>query len=32
MAVLGEHTRALRTDVGLANDAQIPSGKTASQG
>src|SRR6476469_9809669 len=27
MAVLGEHTDALRDEIGLANDAPIPSGK-----
>lgn len=32
MAVLGEHTRELRDEVGLADDAPIPSGKTAVQG
>lgn len=29
MAMLGEHTDALRDELGLANDAPIPSGKTA---
>jgi crotonobetainyl-CoA:carnitine CoA-transferase CaiB-like acyl-CoA transferase len=29
MAVLGEHTSALRDEIGLANEASIPSGKTA---
>ncbi|MCK1422872.1 CoA transferase [Bradyrhizobium sp. 180] len=29
MAVLGEHTDALRAEIGLASDAPIPSGKTA---
>ncbi|CUU20617.1 FIG00440753 hypothetical protein CDS [Bradyrhizobium sp.] len=29
MAVLGEHTDALRQEIGLAGDAPIPSGKTA---
>ncbi|MBR0908414.1 CaiB/BaiF CoA transferase family protein [Bradyrhizobium japonicum] len=29
MAVLGEHTDALREEIGLADDAPIPSGKTA---
>lgn len=29
MAMLGEHTDALREEVGLADDAPIPSGKTA---
>jgi hypothetical protein len=28
MAVLGEHTRALREEIGLDNAAPIPSGKT----
>ena len=28
MAVLGEHTDALRDEIGLANEASIPSGKT----
>jgi crotonobetainyl-CoA:carnitine CoA-transferase CaiB-like acyl-CoA transferase len=32
MAVLGEHTRELRDEVGLADGAPIPSGKTALQG
>lgn len=32
MAVLGEHTDALRDEIGLADDAPIPSGKTAVQG
>ncbi|MEK9278887.1 MULTISPECIES: CoA transferase [unclassified Bradyrhizobium] len=32
MAVLGEHTRALREEIGLADNASIPSGKTAAQG
>src|SRR6266702_874881 len=32
MAVLGEHTRELRDEVGLADDAPIPSGETAVQG
>ncbi|MGY4291204.1 CoA:oxalate CoA-transferase [Bradyrhizobium sp. LM2.7] len=32
MAVLGEHTRELREEVGLADGASIPSGKTALQG
>ncbi|MBR0858174.1 CaiB/BaiF CoA transferase family protein [Bradyrhizobium liaoningense] len=31
MAVLGEHTHELREEVGLADDAPIPSGKTAMQ-
>jgi len=30
MAVLGEHTDALRDEIGLAADASIPTGKTAS--
>ncbi len=29
MAVLGEHTDALRDEIGLADDAPIPTGKTA---
>jgi len=29
MAALGEHTDALRDEVGLSNDASIPTGKTA---
>ena len=29
MAVLGEHTREFREEIGLADDAPIPSGKTA---
>jgi crotonobetainyl-CoA:carnitine CoA-transferase CaiB-like acyl-CoA transferase len=29
MAVLGEHTNALRQEIGLADEAPIPSGKTA---
>lgn len=32
MAVLGEHTDALRDEIGLADDAPIPAGKTAAQG
>ncbi|QOG18092.1 MULTISPECIES: CaiB/BaiF CoA transferase family protein [Bradyrhizobium] len=32
MAVLGEHTRELRDEVGLTDDASIPPGKTAAQG
>jgi crotonobetainyl-CoA:carnitine CoA-transferase CaiB-like acyl-CoA transferase len=32
MAVLGEHTDALRDEIGLASDAPIPSGKTAERG
>ncbi|OPY95359.1 carnitine dehydratase [Bradyrhizobium sacchari] len=32
VAVLGAHTDALRDEIGLANDAAIPSGKTAAQG
>jgi CoA:oxalate CoA-transferase len=32
MAVLGEHTRELREEIGLTSDAPIPSGKTAVQG
>ncbi|KJC33299.1 carnitine dehydratase [Bradyrhizobium sp. LTSP849] len=32
MAALGEHTRELRNEVGLADDAPIPSGKTSVQG
>ncbi|OAF03599.1 carnitine dehydratase [Bradyrhizobium centrolobii] len=32
MAVLGEHTPAVRAEVGLADDAPIPSGKTAAEG
>jgi crotonobetainyl-CoA:carnitine CoA-transferase CaiB-like acyl-CoA transferase len=32
MAALGEHTDALREEIGLADDASIPSGKTAVQG
>ncbi|OAF11340.1 CaiB/BaiF CoA transferase family protein [Bradyrhizobium neotropicale] len=32
MAVLGEHTRALCEEIGLADAAAIPSGKTAAQG
>ncbi|SFI35422.1 CaiB/BaiF CoA transferase family protein [Bradyrhizobium sp. cf659] len=32
MAALGEHTDALRDEIGLADDASIPSGKTAVQG
>jgi crotonobetainyl-CoA:carnitine CoA-transferase CaiB-like acyl-CoA transferase len=32
MAVLGEHTDALRDEIGLSGDASIPSGKTAVQG
>jgi crotonobetainyl-CoA:carnitine CoA-transferase CaiB-like acyl-CoA transferase len=31
MAALGEHTGELREEVGLANEASIPSGKTAAQ-
>jgi hypothetical protein len=29
MAVLGEHTDALRDEIGLGDEAPIPSGKTA---
>ena len=32
MAVLGEHTDALRDEIGLAGDASIPTGKTAATG
>lgn len=32
IAVLGEHTRELRDEVGLSEDTSIPSGKTALQG
>jgi CoA:oxalate CoA-transferase len=32
MAVLGEHTGALRDEIGLAEDASIPTGKTAATG
>ncbi|MDE5439917.1 CoA transferase [Bradyrhizobium sp. CSA207] len=32
MAVLGEHTRELREEIGLAGGASIPSGKAAAQG
>jgi len=32
MAVLGEHTDALREEIGLSGNASIPSGKTAAQG
>ncbi|WFU70467.1 CoA transferase [Bradyrhizobium sp. CB2312] len=32
MAVLGEHTRELRGEVGLTDDASIPPGKTAARG
>lgn len=32
MAVLGEHTDALRDEIGLASDAAIPAGKTAATG
>jgi hypothetical protein len=32
MAVLGEHTDALRDEIGLADDAPIPSGKMALPG
>lgn len=32
IAVLGEHTDALRDEIGLADDAPIPAGKTAAQG
>ncbi|UPJ60809.1 CoA transferase [Bradyrhizobium sp. 192] len=32
MAVLGEHTDALRDEIGLAEDASIPTGKTAATG
>ncbi|QQO20845.1 CoA transferase [Bradyrhizobium diazoefficiens] len=32
MAVLGEHTDALRDEIGLADDAPIPAGKAAAQG
>ncbi|WP_339027824.1 CoA transferase [Bradyrhizobium symbiodeficiens] len=32
MAVLGEHTDALRDEIGLAADASIPTGKTAATG
>jgi crotonobetainyl-CoA:carnitine CoA-transferase CaiB-like acyl-CoA transferase len=32
MAVLGEHTDELRQQIGLAGEAAIPSGKTATQG
>jgi hypothetical protein len=32
MVALGEHTDALRDEIGLADDASIPSGKTAVQG
>lgn len=32
VAVLGEHTRELRDEIGLSDDASIPSGKTAVQG
>lgn len=32
MAVLGEHTDALRAEIGLADDASIPTGKTAARG
>ena len=32
IAVLGEHTDALRDEIGLASDAAIPTGKTAATG
>lgn len=32
IAALGEHTDALRDEIGLADDAPIPAGKTAAQG
>jgi CoA:oxalate CoA-transferase len=32
MALLGEHTRELRDEVGLADDAPIPTGKTEATG
>ncbi|SCB54222.1 Crotonobetainyl-CoA:carnitine CoA-transferase CaiB [Bradyrhizobium shewense] len=32
MAVLGEHTHALREEISLADDASIPTGKTAATG
>lgn len=32
MAVLGEHTDALRDEIGLTDDAPIPAGKAAAQG
>lgn len=32
VAVLGEHTDALRDEIGLASETPIPSGKTAAQG
>ncbi|WP_246786162.1 CoA transferase, partial [Bradyrhizobium sp. SBR1B] len=32
MAVLGEHTDALREEISLADDASIPTGKTAATG